>query len=241
MNILGLRCFMNGKNTNNPINIDEIALALASRYEVIYYINIATNEYTIYSSSDIYAKLGTTKQGGDFFADTIEDVKKFIYKDDIDYVLSQLDKDTLLRNLKQSGMVVHTYRQQLGDDIKYVTLNVIRPKNDPDHIVMGLLNVDAQMKREQSILKQSELFNNVAMALASRYEVIYRVDLNTNEYYEFSSSEKYTKLEVGNRGDDFFADSQRNMKRDIYEEDYPMMAQAINKDHILNQLEYMSR
>ena len=152
---------MNGENSKKPINIDEIAFALASRYEVIYYINIATNEYTTYSSSDIYAELGTTKQGTDFFAELIDDVKKFIYKEDIDYVLSQLDKDTLLKNLKHSGMVVLTYRQQLGDDIKYVTLNVIRPKNDPDHIVMGLLNVDAQMKREQSILKQSELFNNV--------------------------------------------------------------------------------
>ena len=219
----------------------QIAGALASRYEVIYYINIDTNEYTMYSSSDEYARLGTTRQGVDFFAELVDDVKKIIFKDDVDYVLSQLEKKNLLANLDKTGTVSLTYRQSLGDEIKYVTLNIIRPKNDDSHIVMGILNIDAQMKHEQSILKQSELFNNVAMALASRYEVIYRVDLNTNEYYEFSSSEKYTKLEVGNRGDDFFADSQKNMKRDIYEEDYPMMAQAINKDHILNQLEHMNK
>lgn len=223
------------------LTYSRIAGALASRYEVIYYVNINSNKYTTYSASDVYAQLGTPKYGNDFFADSVEDVKKYIHKDDVNYVLKELDKKTLLANLCESGTAVLTYRQQLGDDTKYVSLNAVVPKNDPAHIVIGVLNVDAQMKREQSIMEESELFNHVAMALASRYEVIYRVNIKTNEYYEFSSSEKYTKLEVGNRGEDFFADSQRNMKRDIYEEDYEMMAQAINKEHILKQLEHMNK
>lgn len=214
-----------------------IAGALASRYEAIYYININTNEYTQYSSSDEYAKLGTTRKGSDFFADSMDDIRKYIHKDDIDYLLSVLDKEVLLQNLKLSGLVSMTYRQLLGDDIKYVTMNIVIPKNDPDHIVMGVMDIDAQMKRELSLMEESNVFSDVAMALASRYEVIYRVNTVTNEYREYSSSDKYTKLEVGNKGSDFFADSQRNMKRDIYEEDYPMMAQAIVKERIMEQLQ----
>ena len=214
-----------------------IAGALASRYEVIYRININTNEYLVYSASVEYSKLGTTKIGKDFFADMVEDIKKFIYEDDVDYVIRQLDKDTLMSDLAKSRTVSLTYRQQLGDKIKYVRLNIVRPADDKDHIVMGLLDVNTQIVHEQELVQESELFNNVAMALASRYEVIYRVNIHTNEYHEFSSSEKYTKLEVGNRGDDFFADTQRNMKRDIYEEDYPMMAEAMVKENILDQLD----
>ena len=223
-------------NEEQLLTYSRIAGALASRYEVIYYININSNKYTTYSSSDVYAQLGTTKQGADFFADSAEDIKRFIYKDDIEYVLNGIDKKNLLANLRESGTAALTYRQQLGDGTKYVTLNAVIPKNDPAHIVIGVLNIDAQMKREQTIIEENERFNHVAMALASRYEVIYRVNVETNEYYEFSSSDKYTKLEFGNRGADFFADSQRNMKRDIYEEDYEMMSQAINKDYILSQL-----
>ena len=214
----------------------QIAGALASRYEVIYRINIITNEYLEYSTSDDYAKLGTTRLGKDFFTELVEDVKNIIHKDDVETVLAALEKERLLKKLKKSGMINLTYRQQLGGDIKYVTLSIVQPKNDEDHIVMGLLDINAQMIHEQEILQESALFNNVAMALASRYEVIYRVNIHTNEYHEFSSSEKYTKLEVGNRGEDFFADTQRNMKRDIYEEDYPMMAQAMVKENILEQL-----
>lgn len=219
------------------LTYSRIAEALASRYEFIYYVNIETNEYTLYSASADYAKLGMTKQGVDFFADMERDVPKFIHKTDRDYVLYGLQKENLLRKLYRSGVVTLSYRQQLGKDIKHVSLNVVKPKNDPEHIVMGLLNIDAQTKREQSLLEKNELFNNVALALAMRYEVIYRVNIKTNEYYEFASSDKYTKLEVGNRGDDFFADSQRNMKKDIYEEDYPMMSQAMVKENLLSQLD----
>ncbi len=215
----------------------QIAGSLASRYEAIYFVNVNTNEYTQYSSSDEYAKLGTTKEGADFFVDCEADVKKYIYQEDVAYVLFELDKDNLLRNLEQSGNVALTYRQILGDDYRYVTMNVVRPKNDRDHIVMGVMNIDVQMRREQSMLEENKNFNEVAMALASRYEVIYRVDLKTNEYYEYSSSDKYSKLEVGAKGDDFFAESQENMKHDIYEEDYPMMKEAIKKENILKSLE----
>ncbi len=224
-------------NEEKMLTYSRIAGALASRYEVIYYININTDEYTVYSASDVYAQLGTAKSGTDFFADTASDVPKIIYGEDVDYLLKELEKKTLIKHLERTGLVSMKYRQKLGDDIKFVTMNIVRPKNDPDHIVMGVVNVDEQTKREQTLREESELFNNVAMALASRYEVIYRVNLITNEYYEFSSSDKYTKLEVGNRGADFFADSQTNMRRDIYEEDYPMMSQAMVKENILLQLD----
>ena len=68
---------------------------LASRYEVIYYVNINSNKYTMYSSSDVYSQLGTTKSGRDFFADSAEDARKYIFKEDLDYVLSELKKENL--------------------------------------------------------------------------------------------------------------------------------------------------
>ena len=218
------------------LTYQHIAGALASRYEAIYYVNIDTDAYTQYSTSDEYAKLGTANEGDDFFADTERDVKAYIFKDDIDYVLSVFKKEKLLRNLEENGNVTITYRQQLGDDTKYVTTTIVHPKNDPGHIVMGVMNIDAQMKREQKMLEESTIYNEVALALASRYEAIYRVNIITNEYYEYSASAQYTKLDIGNRGEDFFADTQRNMKHDIYHEDYPMMARAMDKDNLMRRL-----
>lgn len=213
-----------------------IAGALASRYEVLYYVNIKNDSYIRYSSSDEYAKLGTTREGTDFFADCESDIKKYIHKDDMGFVLTTFKKAELLRIINERGSLSMTYRQQLGDDIIYVSMICTRPKNDDEHIVIGVMNIDAQMKREQKLLSESKLFNDVALALALRYEVIYRVNVVTNEYYEYSASEKYSKLEIGATGRDFFKDSQRNMKTDIYPDDYEMMSKAMNKDNLLRKL-----
>ena len=215
----------------------QIAGALASRYEVIYIIDIEDNHYTQYSASEEYAKLGTTRSGEDFFSDAAEDIKKYIHKDDVKRVLSEMRKDRLLANLEESGSLAFTYRQVLGERTVYVSMNVVRPKNDPMHIVMGVMNVDAQVRREQSILEESRTFDEIAMALATRYEVIYHVNIRTNEYAEYSASEKYTRLKVGSRGKDFFIETHGNMQHDIYPDDLPMMNMAMEKTYLLKSLE----
>ena len=214
-----------------------IAGALASRYEVIYYIDINNNSYTQYSASDEYAQLGTSRHGDDFFKDAVTDIEKFIHPDDKKLVLSELEKEHLIKHLEEDGSLSLTYRQLLGNSSRFVNTTIVHPKNDPDHIIMGVLNIDAQIKREQAMLEESRIYSEISASLAARYEVIYHVNILTNEYAEYSSSEKYTRLEVGTKGADFFTDTHNNMQRDIYPEDLPMMNALMEKDTLLKRLD----
>ena len=214
-----------------------IAKSLSSRYEVIYYINTDTNAYTEYSCSDDYAKLGIRQQGDDFFIGCARDIKEFIHPDDQKTLLENLDKQTLMRNLRDNSALNYTYRQVLGDRTQYVSMLIVQPKNDSHHIIMAVLNVDAQIRREQLYTDRNKTFEEVIKALARRYEVIYYVNLDTNEYQEFSSSLKYAKLEIGATGQDFFGETQRNIKHDIYAEDYPLMAECMTKEHLLESMD----
>ena len=63
------------------------------------------------------------------------------------------------------------------------------------------------------------------------------MDLGTGEYTEYSKSEKYTRLQVGSKGTDFFGDTQRNIKRVIFPEDYPMMAKEMKRENLLESLQ----
>ena len=213
-----------------------IAGALASRYEVIYYINTDTGAYTLYSASEQYAKLGTTVQGSDFFTDAAADIRIYIHPDDVDVTLQKLSKDRLMHDLQQNGMVSITYRQILGGKHRYMNMQVVQPLNDSHHIVIGVSNTDTQVRREQSLRAQNQTFNDISLALAQQYEVIYHVNIRTNEYAEYSASEKYARLKVGTRGKNFFSETQMNMKRDIYPEDLPMLAHAMQKENLLKTL-----
>lgn len=235
--VVGVRNIDEQKKQESAIETySHIAGALASRYEVIYYINADTNAYTQYSASEQYSKLGTTKQGTDFFADCTEDIQKYIHSEDKVRLLTQLEKNNLMANLKQSGSISLSYRQLLDGRQQYMNMTIVQPKNDLHHIVMGVFNMDAQVRHELSIKAASRTFGDIATALAQRYEVIYHVNVLTNEYSEYSASDKYAKLKVGTKGSDFFTETQENMKRDIYTEDLPMMALAMQKENLLSSL-----
>lgn len=214
-----------------------IAGALASRYEAIYYINVENNAYTQYSASEEYAKLGTARHGEDFFLDAVEDIKKYIHPDDVKRVLYELERERLLQNLKSSGTITLIYRQLLGEESRYVTLNVVCPKNDRNHIVMGVMNIDEQIKREQSMLAENEVFGEIVTALTKRYEVIYHVNILTNEYSEYCASPGYAQLKVNTKGVDFFADTQKNLNTAVYEEDRPLVRAAMKKEYLLKELD----
>jgi diguanylate cyclase (GGDEF)-like protein len=141
-----------------------------------------------------------------------------------------------LYHLNQSETVSLTFRQKVNDTLRYVTAFIVRPRNDERHIMVAVTNMDAQIRREQSAIAENRDFAEIAKALAGRYEVIYQVNLDTGEYQEFNASERYARLNIGSKGEHFFEDCQQNMKSDIYPEDYPMMALAMQKDHLLSSM-----
>ena len=213
-----------------------IAKALASRYEAIYYIDIENDEYIQYSVSEQYARLGTTKQGSDFFEDAKADILRYIHPEDVQRLLECMGKQKLLSSLEQTGSITLTYRQLLDGRPQYVTMVAVRPKNDDKHVIMGVFNVDKQIRHEQSIAKEKEAFGDIIRAMAQMYEVIVYVDVITGEYREYSHSDRYTKLDISTGGDDFFADIQRNMRDNVYHEDLPMMAESMKKENLLKSL-----
>ena len=174
----------------------EIAEALASRYEVIYYINADTNEYTQYSASKQYANLGTNKKGTDFFSDAVKDIQKYIHPEDRAYVLEKIQKSVLMQNFRQTGAITLRYRQLLEGRQQYMSMLIVQPKNQDNRIIIGVFNTDAQVRHEQMMQVQNRTFSDISNALAQRYEVIYHVNISTNEYFEYSTSSKYKKLET---------------------------------------------
>ena len=214
----------------------EIAKSLGSLFEVIYYIDIKTGKYTEYCASQSYSETGIASEGEDFFRNVQEDIEKHIYPDDRDMLCFALEKQNLLKSLKESDSLTFNYRQVLDGKIQYLSLIVFQRGNDSDHLVVAVRNVDSETRREKELSSENQVFNEIAMALARRYEVIYRVNINTNDYSELSANENYTRLGSGEKSNDFFKESANNMKTDVHPEDYPMMSVALQKENLLNNL-----
>ncbi|MBR5177603.1 MAG: EAL domain-containing protein [Lachnospiraceae bacterium] len=125
-----------------------IAEALAGRYEVIYYVDIVTNEYWEFVSTEKYARLNVGETGSDFFGETQRNMKRDIFPDDLPMMAKSMDKDTLLTNLKEKKKIYIDYRLMLEGRPQYMTLIAVSIPDDDKHIVVAVDNVDAQKQKE---------------------------------------------------------------------------------------------
>lgn len=222
---------------HDAFTFERLAVALANDYESVYVINTRDDSYVEYTATGADKTLSVRSCGEDFYADTRVNCRRLVYPDDQEHFLNTLLKENLLSAVADGGSFTLNYRLVIDGSPQHYFLKTIRGVGDDDqYIIIGVQNIHEQKQRELAAAAEKTRFSQIAKALARRYEVIYYVSLVTNEYIEYSASEKYTKLEIGARGADFFADTQRNMKRDIYPEDYPMMAKAMDREQLLGAL-----
>ncbi len=227
-------------NSRQKLKYDDIfthvSKTLANRYEVIYYVDIETNEYIIYNASEEFASLGTTSQGNDFFSDLVRDVNRLVFHEDRDTVLEALEKKNLLDCIDRNGSVSLTYRQILEGRQQYVGLLGMYAYGERSHLVIGVANTDVQMRQRKNIEDENRNFSDIATALASKYEVLYNINTETGEYTEYSTSDKYRWSQSGHSGTDFFGETEKNIQTSVYHEDIPMISENLRKETLLKNL-----
>lgn len=227
------------KATAEAVTYAQISGALASRYEALYFINIDNDGYLQYSSSQKFSELGTTTGGNDFFTDAVPDIKKYIHPDDVDYLLDHMNKENLLKELNEMGTLILSYRQLWGSEYQYMNMIVLRPKNDDKHIVMGVVNNNAQYIREEMLKKESRTFSDISMALAENYEVIFRINTKDYTYEAFSSDDKYETFQksLGLDGSDFFRETEKIFEMVVHKDDLEMMKTAMKEENFLSSIQ----
>ena len=223
---------------NRKLSFESFAVALANDYETIYVVDCSDDSYVEYGTSGSEKQLTLKSEGRDFYADSVQDCCRNVYPDDQQLFLRHINKNSFLNSLRNGKAFSLQYRIVSDGKPVYHFYKAIKDERfGKGHIIVGVRDIDEQMQRYNAIKAESNTFATIVQALAVRYEVIYYVNIITDEYVEYSSSEKYSKLEVGTHGKDFFGDTQCNMRHDIYPEDYDRMAEAMKKENLLNSLE----
>ena len=112
-------------------------------------MNLQTDEFIEYSSSDAYQILRIEKDGKDFFNMSRENSRRVCYQDDQKNFLASFTKENVIRSLNNNGVFTLTYRIVFDGTPTYVHMKATRmgDKYDPS-IVIGVSNIDEQIRRE---------------------------------------------------------------------------------------------
>lgn len=224
---------------NDPVFI-KIAEALLVEFTGIYYINSATNEYWWYSADAGSRSLKLVQVGKDFFADMEKDIGRVIYEDDRHIFLQDIRKENLLSHLEKGDEWRIEYRVILSGEPVYHALSLIRGIGEDDNnFVLGIRNVDKEV-RERHKAEQNEheleIYNQIAGSLAAHYDTLYYVDMENDGYFEYSSTDAFRSLNVPASGDDFFSESNKNLKKYVHPDDQESVIPQFEKQRILENL-----
>ena len=201
-----------------------IARALSADYTFIYYVNTDTDRYVDYSYDTSHMNVQSKKQGEDFFNQSRKDSLKALYSEDVERFQQIFTKENILRSIKEHGIFMISYRLLIDNIPTYVNLKAMRIEEDDSHIVIGVNNIDAQIRAreiERSAKEERLAYSRIA-ALSGDYIAIYIVDPETEDFIEYSVKGDYEGLDLPKDGKDFFERSRKESEAALYEEDHDM-------------------
>ena len=161
-----------------------------------------------------------------------------IYEKDREGFLAVFTKENVLRELSCQGVFTTTYRLIDTGTPMYVNMKITRMSGG-NRIILGISNIDAQMKQqeEEKKLRQEKISLGRIAALSPDYMVLYTVDLKTGKYMMYNPSNEFRQFSLASQGDDFFGDVVKDAKIAISPEDMERHLRVMAKDNMLKVME----
>ena len=224
---------------DESLTYNHIVHALAADYSYLYYVDLNNDEFVEYRASQDYDELIVERRGRDFFEQSRKDAGEILYPEDVEMFREAFTKEKIVSALNEHDNFTLTYRMKNGDEPVYMNMKATRMSKEDSHIIIGINNVDAQMKQKEADerIAQERITYNRINALTGDYISIYTIDPKTDHYLQYSGNEEYDTLRTKKEGVNFFRDSLARASTAIYPEDLERFTALFNKEHILSEIE----
>lgn len=216
-----------------------IAKTLARGYTDFYYVNLDTEVFIEYRTDSESGELRETRRDVNFFEKCKEDIGRYVHPEDRDAVVKALARKNLLAALERDGTFMKSYRLLSGKGPVYVNLRASRMDDNDRSIIIGVTDIDDEVKRrraEEQMEEERTVFSRIN-ALAGDYICIYIVDPETERFLEYSASSQYERFNIPKEGTDFFAEATKNGRKVIYPDDLERAESMFTKENVLATIE----
>ena len=139
----------------------QIAQTLAKDYIDMYYVNTDSEEYVEYCKGGENGTLSEVDRGWHFFSDCRAELAENVFIDDREAFLQALNRKNLMKALNRKDTFAMTFRRVDVNGPVYVNLKISRTE-DEKYIIMGITNVDAEMR--ETMAKNKALADALSIA-----------------------------------------------------------------------------
>ena len=149
------------KAVSSGLMYNQIAQTLARDYLDMYYVNTDTEEFIEYRHDEKDGSLSEVRRGYHFFSDCRKELAENVYEDDREEFLQAIKRKQLMKALSRKDTFVMSYRQTTENGQIYVSMKISRME-DEHYIIMGITNVDAEMR--ETMAKNKALAEAISSA-----------------------------------------------------------------------------
>ena len=223
------------------LSIEDISMALSLDYECVFFVDIESDNYAMFAFGGNHKNLELSETSN-FWADSRVNLETVVYEDDKAWFAENIaTKENLVASVQNGNTFRGKYRIVANGTPVWYSMKVVRGQGKQrDYLIIGVTNIDKQ-ERESLALKQkaskSELYGQIVMALAERYDALYMVDLETNHYVQYKSERVFCELSIALEGDDFFNQLKKDALSVIYKDDIPLLTAALERSVLLKELD----
>lgn len=164
---------------NNSEVFNQIAFSLARHYECVYYVDLDTNHYIVFTDRENGSKLGLPSEGDDFFKDCRRNAQKYIHPDDIPLMRELYNKENMKGNLANIDSERIIIRSISDGNIIHMR-HVIILCNDKRHVICCLENIE-----KEYVEKETQKKNLKSAELMARRDELTGVK-NSNAFKEYT-------------------------------------------------------
>ena len=137
-------------------------MSLSDQYEVVFDVNIDTGLFSVSLTGGKFNDVidEQTGEGVDFFKDREKNVRKIVYKDDVDSILQTLNRDEVIARLRHENSFFQDYRRVTSEGLKWYRMKVTKMGDwsKSRRVLVGLFNNDVVYRKEmaqQAALEQA--------------------------------------------------------------------------------------
>lgn len=140
---------------------NQIAEGLASHYDIIYYVNSVSAKYMEFKANNLFGNLVVQEEGKDFFSEAVENIAHIVHPEDKDRIAMIIAKDHIISALDERRQFHADYRMIIEGKTQYTRLTVMWG-SDQIHFIIGVENINEEVRREEEHVKALRMANDLA-------------------------------------------------------------------------------
>ena len=119
-----------------------------------------------------------------------------------------------------------------------MNLKAVKMSSDDNNIIIGVNNVDAYMRQQETMekMKKDQITYARISALTGNYVCVYIVDVETGAYKEYGAGASYASMGLAKEGKDFFSFSRKEALKFVIPEERELFKKTFTKRHMMSMI-----